>query len=183
MIDLIKRIIAFLLPIVGKAALQTAADVITDVAYPERRPYQRNRRGQFTSYNRLATPYSDFGRLRDYAEKDADATMDLYEDKDEPEQGPGSIHLADDYHDVLLVAFDISGPDVDAVKDFLLNYMPVTGEQRFNGKRIYLDAYWIADDTAGTSDCDSAVFVNKGDQVAARGFLRRGGLAGGTGSV
>lgn len=182
MITMLKSLIAFLLPIIGKAALQTAADTITQVAYPDR-PLMRRRPGaysRYTSYNRLA----------DYAEKDVEETTRLFKDvpsyegkgsgqydADAPEPELTETHEGNPYHDVLMVAFDISGPNMHLVKQFLYNYMPVTGAQVFQGEKIYLDSYWIADDSAGDSDCMSAVFVNKGDQESARGFLRRGGLA------
>lgn len=156
MLNIIKRVLAFLLPILGKAALQTASDVLADVAYPDRRTSRR------TSYSQPPRGYTD--------------TVDLDATVDEP-QLFGESHQGNEYHDVLMMAFDISGPNMHVVKEFLYNYMPVTGEQVFNGERIYLDSYWIADDDAGDSDCMSAVFVHKGDQESARGFLRRGGLA------
>lgn len=157
----IKMLFAFLLPILGKAAVQTAADVLTEVAYPDRRRMTR-------SEAKAAHPSNGENRVR----------PESYSGHNRVGENPflTSTHEGAGYHDVLMMAFDISGPNVEVVKQFLYNYLPVTGAQIFQGEKIYLDACWIADDTAGDSDCDSAVFVPKGDQEAARGVLRERGF-------
>lgn len=161
MLNIIKRLIAFLLPIVGKAALQTAADVISDAAYPERRRMPRR-----TSYNHPPRGYTD---LVDYSKKDVGETARLFEFKDSPE---ASFRDRDRYHDVIMVAFDITGPNQALVYEWLNNQMPATTNI---DEEYYLDAWWIADDDA-PGDCDSAVFVPKGDQEAARAVLRERGF-------
>lgn len=79
------------------------------------------------------------------------------------------------FHDVLMVAFDITGPNAALVHEWLSNQMPIPGVEYQHGERIGLESWWIADDGA-PGDLDSAVFVPKGDQDAARRILREAGL-------
>lgn len=151
MSDLIKRFIAFLLPILGKAALQTTADVITNIAYPDKKV--RTRSGARYNY------YAPRTAVEQDEKHDSLTYEDLYKQKDR-------------YHDVLMVAFDITGPNMHAVHEWLYNNMPSPTNP---DDEIYLDAWWIADDDAPENDCDSAVFVRKGDQASAREYLRDGG--------
>lgn len=159
MLAYIKAFFAFLLPIVRTAAVQAAADELARAAYPERRPSR-------TSYNRYSRPgyrrlddryAARIPRIRDYAEKDAEETT-----------GSG-------FHDVLMVAFDISGPSRTVVEAFINNHMPSVEEEHPTG--VNLDSWWIADDDRlEHGDCDSAVFVKKGCQEEARELLRKQSL-------
>jgi hypothetical protein len=75
------------------------------------------------------------------------------------------------FHDVLLVAFDLSGPNAEDTHRWLMDNMPAPGPGGDNDE-IYLDAWWVADDDRfDGSDTDSAVFVPKGHQEHARAIL------------
>lgn len=167
MLNMIKRFIAFLLPIVRRAAMEAAVDVLTEAAYPAR---QTNR---FRSYNRIPrTSYSQPPRgytdLVDFAKRDVEETSRLFDDSDRSEQ----------YHDVIMVAFDVTGPNAQTVHEWLHSQMPRTEEHYVPQGKINLDSWWVANDERyDRSDCDSAVFVNMGMQKEARGFLKRAGLA------
>lgn len=86
---------------------------------------------------------------------------------------------ATSYHDVLMMAFDITGPNAAIVHEWLFQHMPDVGEQEITLEgetfTVNLDSTWIADDDA-PGDLDSAVFVRKGDQAEARRLLRMHGL-------
>lgn len=157
MIDHIKRFILFLLPIVRTAGVQVAADLINDLAYGGTtgpRPYRR--RPYYTSYNRMATrpPVAARGYIK-------------HEHK-----------VQHEFHDVLMVAFDLKGRSAEDVHQWLMNEMPVTGDHysRHYGD-INLDSWWVANDERfDGSDTDSAVFVKKGQQKAGREALHSYGL-------
>lgn len=144
----IKLFVAFLLPILGKAATRAIVDEAVKFAYPER-PAR-----QFIDYSKGAKATTERPRIMPEA----------------PQAAPG-FEL---YHDVLMVAFDITGPNVAVVKEFLSNMMPPA--KYYVDHDTSIDSWWIADDTAGTSDCDSAIFVSKGNQEKARVLLALHGL-------
>lgn len=77
------------------------------------------------------------------------------------------------FHDVLMVAFDITGPNRALVSEYLAAFMPPVDFEHHTGSNI--DSWWIADDNFD-GDCDSAVFVTKGKQEEARELLRAHGL-------
>lgn len=160
MLNFLKKILLFLLPIVRTAVAEVAAEEITKWGNTKRQ--KRN--------------------YIDYAERDVEMTEDLYdrprtmEDVDLLERDRIRLVKDEGFHDVLMVAFDVSGPNRDVVEDFLITHMPERGRQLFKGRLVNLDDFWIADD-GSNSDCDSAVFVLKGNQDSARGLLARHGLA------
>jgi hypothetical protein len=155
--DIITNFLRMLLPILRSAAVQTTADVVNDLAYgPSRR---MNVGYGMRSYRRPS--YASVRRSYDTPPRG-------YTDTVQTERGQ--------FHDVLMVAFDITGPNMALAKEFILNYLPEAGRQTFKGQQINVDSMWIADDNAGTSDCDSAVFVSKGKQAEARALLRENGL-------
>jgi hypothetical protein len=144
----IKTILAFLLPILGRATLQVAADELHRFAYPDRKRVRVTQKG---------TDYSTF--------------VDRNEQYDRVMNNPSR------YHDVLMVAFDLTGKDPEDVQAWLMDQMPEAGLQGDSGE-IYLDSWWIANDERfDRSDCDSAVFVAKGRQVEARELLHSHGLS------
>lgn len=83
------------------------------------------------------------------------------------------------FHDVLLVAFDVSGQNKRDVHRWLHAQMPKPSLSYDPRETAFLDSWWIAnDDRFDGSDCDSAVFVTKGNQEQARITLRSVGLVG-----
>lgn len=161
----IAMIVAFIAPILGKAFLQSAADELARVAYP---PTERRR---YPAYNRRPSSYSGHNRV-------GENPFTSFTQKGTGRKATVPTHELDAFHDVLMVAFDIRGTDRETVEAFIQNYMPITGRQMFNGKNVNLDSFWIADDDSFDSDCDSAVFVSKGNQAKARELLREHGLVG-----
>lgn len=146
MISYIARFFKFLLPILGRAAMQVAADELTRHAYPERRKRVSPSRA-----------------MREPSEK-AVHTVETN----------GVSHK---YHDVIMVAFDLEGSNIEDVHNWLMDQMPETGTHGDAGE-IYLDSWWVANDERfDRSDCDSAVFVTKGAQVEARELLHAEGLS------
>lgn len=84
--------------------------------------------------------------------------------------------LRSDFHDVLLVAFDLTGPNAHITQRWLMDNLPSPGR---GGEmdEIWLDDWWIANDERFTIDGrDSAVFVAKGNQEDARRILRKHGM-------
>lgn len=160
MFNLIKQFFLSLLPIVRQAALEIASDTVNQMAYPT----GRRRRVGVTRYNR----YEGVGnRIRsDY--KDDSKLYGVNRD------GSGRFGQLSTFHDVLLVAFDISGPTRTDVEEFLYKNLPVSGDAGVG--KVSIDTYWIADDDSRDSDCDSAVFVTKGKQAEARELLIKHGL-------
>ena len=146
MIKYLKQLFMFLAPIFKTAAIQVAADELTKKAYPTRRPGAQ--------------------RPRPYMDQAEPTYRDVQTGKFKPESR---------YHDVVLVAFDITGPNALLVQSVLESLMPETGDHE---EGINIDAWWIADDVVGNSDCDSAVFVPQGRQKEARNLLRDRGLLG-----
>lgn len=171
MYALLSKLFQFLLPIVKTAVIQTAADVINDVAYPKRKPAFGS-----PNYFRQHSGLRPYGSRPTASREQAKAAH--------PSNGDDRVPFLqetlpfDKFHDVLMVAFDITGPNAAIVSEFIENYMPVIGRQTFKGHEVNLDSFWIADDNQGMSDCDSAVFVSKGNQAAARELLREHGLVG-----
>lgn len=147
----------WLFPIVRTAVVQVAADEINRVAYP--RPRVRYYGGDYNRIGVRPGPGS-IPRPRTYGSADH---SDLgFKERTEP-----------GFHDVLMVAFDVTADDRAAAEAFILNYMPETGRQTFGGSQINLDSFWVADDgRLDDSDTDSAVFVPKGSQDRARRVLK-----------
>lgn len=78
------------------------------------------------------------------------------------------------FHDVLLVAFDVSGQNKRDVHQWLHEQMPMPGYDPKTS--VVLDSWWVANDERfDGSDCDSAVFVHRGTQSQARLVLRANG--------
>lgn len=163
MIKYIKTFFGFILPILGKAALQVSADELTRWAYPERKHTRRVR------YTQRGTGYSF---LADPDEKSpAEADMSYHENYERVMHNPSR------YHDVLMVAFDVTGKDPEHVHEWLHDQMP-EGDAFHGGGEIYLDSWWVANDERfDRSDCDSAVFCAKGKQKEARQVLAARGLS------
>lgn len=81
------------------------------------------------------------------------------------------------FHDVIMVAFDLTAPNAKRGHEWLMSQMPAGGTVHGVRDEIYLDAWWVANDQRfDGSDCDSAVFVTKGNQSKARALLREHGL-------
>lgn len=163
MYNYLVRFFKFLLPIIGKTSLQIAADSLAEAAYPGTtrvRGYSRAT-GRYPRYTERRPPASRNQAIRNVgrAVREAD------------EMSLRKIHVEyGGYHDVLMVAFDISGTSKDDVHNWLAGCLPDAGD--YEGSGIALDAWWIADDDA-EGDLDSAVFVSKGNQAMARDVLRQ----------
>ena len=157
-------LLAFMLPIVRKAAIQTLADELTKHAYPEgtRRRYQPN------AYSRLGRSYYD--NIPPQRRRPRVENFDV--------ETTGYTHAGKPFHDVLMVAFDISGPSAREAHRWLMDNMPSAGTGGDNDE-IYLDSWWVANDERfdGDSDTSSAVFVKKGNQEQARVLLALHGLS------
>jgi hypothetical protein len=142
MYNIIKQFFAWLFPIVRIAVIQVAAEELDKLAYPDRRRRRPTYTGR-TGYR----PY--YGPTRDVFEKPAN----------------------EKFHDVLMVAFDLKGPNAQNVHQWLMDQMPETGDHGDFGE-INLDAWWVANDERfDGSDTDSAVFVPKGQQNECRQIL------------
>lgn len=75
------------------------------------------------------------------------------------------------YHDVIMIAFDITGISAYEAHDNLIGLMPDPDDL------TWMDSFWVANDERfDGSDQDSAVFVRKGCQEEARKLLREHGL-------
>lgn len=166
--DLIKKLLAFLLPFLRQATLEIVAESASRLAYPD------NRRRGYTSYNRMAPPTRRQATINvGRAVREANAVTFT-------QKGSGAkmtVNPNERFHDVLMIAFDISGPSQALVEAFLMNYLPGAGTHVYHKNKFNLDAYWVADDNSD-DDCDSAVFVAKGKQEEARALLRQHGLVG-----
>lgn len=180
-------IFAFLVPILRTAIIQVAADELSRVAYPAR-SRRRVYTGPYESYNRVgraqartrehgdlvATLRKERGEGRSYAyiaskHDMAESSVRSLLNPEPSIQGP--------FHDVLMVAFDLSGPDTENVHQWLMDNMPEAGAHG-DKDEIYLDSWWIANDERfDWTGTDSAVFVIKGKQEEARNLLREHGLA------
>jgi hypothetical protein len=153
----LKVAFAFLLPIVGKAVASVAADELNRYVGPRPgRPYTRYAHRPPTS--RIQATRNVGRAVREARELD------------------------EKFHDVLMVAFDLKGPDAGLAHEWLHNQMPRPGDHlgRDNDDEtvdITLDSWWVANDQRfDRSDTDSAVFVTKGKQKEARALLRMHGL-------
>jgi hypothetical protein len=152
MINLIKKFFAFLLPILKQATAEAALDIIDDLVYTNEKRRPRTRRG-YTRYNK--------------------PTVTRHENSNPPFQMDNA-----GYHDVVMVAFDIMGPNAAVAHEWLYSQLPQGDAYYGDNEEIRLDAWWMADDERfDGSDCDSAVFVTKGKQAEARELLRKHGLA------
>lgn len=143
------RFFRFILPIVRSAAVKVAADELYRVAYGKRaRPVHQ------LSVTPVQTKPSYIRQPRT----------------------PVGIPRISEYHDVILVAFDLTGPDPENVQQWLMDNLPKPGPGGDNDE-IDLDCWWIANDERfDGSDTDSAVFVTKGRQASARALLHKHGL-------
>lgn len=159
----IATLIAFLLPIFRRALLDVAVDTVNDIAYkktgrlrPPPRNFNYSRFGGYDKRQHHIQP--SLGRPL-AAETKAETTREL------------------PFHDVLMVAFDISGPNATVTQQWLMDKMPKPNVGGYIKSEVELDSWWIANDERyDRSDCDSAVFVSKGKQAEARELLRENGL-------
>lgn len=179
----IKRFFLFLLPIVRKAAVQVLADTLTKAAYPDeyrslprsRRYYSslthhyhpyapRSIRYRTLSEARFARDNSRKGRrIESYRTRVRQRGTDRIATINPDERGP--------FHDVVLVAFDLQGPDAQTTHEWLHENLPAPGTGGANDE-INLDSWWVANDERfDGSDTDSAVFVPKGKQEQVRARL------------
>lgn len=181
----ITRFFLWLFPIIKQAAIQVLAEEMHRLAYSDRKSrLARNPDGTYSFIQKGtgAKAKVDLDEsIADYARKDVDWTMSMYHrppvqhvstqfgDLKETHEGRG-------FHDVLMVAFDVSGPDARSTHEWLMEQMPKNGVAGLDDE-IYLDDWWIANDERFTDDDrDSAVFVSNGHQRAARKKLRAFGL-------
>lgn len=155
--NLLKALFLFFLPIFKQAAAQAVVTKVSEYAYPPRTRPQYNQYGIRSDFPRRAPAPGTINYAR------MQAGMPL---------APRKV-MDPKYHDVLMLALDITGPNQALVHAFLEGLMPETGEQD-NG--VNVDSWWIADDDYPHCDTDSAVFVSKGNQAAARKLLRENGL-------
>ena len=165
MLKYLKQLFMFLAPIFKTAAIQVAADELNKKAYPTRRP-------GFRTYERPRASYAQ--KPRSYTDKVDPSYEEARTGKFRPDANYETARAAKQYHDVVMVAFDIAGPNALLVQSVLEGLMPATGN---HNEGVGIDAWWIADDVVGNSDCDSAVFVKPGKQREARQLLRDHGLA------
>lgn len=162
-IKYVRMFLAFILPILGKTVLTVAADELARVAYP---PTSRNRYPAYRRYDSVRT-------ARRIPPTPMPGTVNYNRQEQGLAENPG-------FHDTLLVAFDVFGPSAEVVHDWLQLRMPAADRLYSDpeGNRIRLDSWWVANDERfDRSDCDSAVFVEKGKQVEARNYLRMRGLS------
>lgn len=161
MYSIIVRFIKFLLPILKTASIQVAADTINDIAYQgsSRKPPRPYR-------------YMSYARPRTYGSRDH-SSLGF-----KPRAvGDNPKPMNREFHDVLLVAFDIFGRDAEDAHKWLMENLPEAGQTHGDVGEIFLDSWWVANDERfDRSDTDSAVFVSKGNQAAARKLLREAGL-------
>lgn len=156
MLNHITNFFKFLFPILRSAIVQVAADELTRIAYPKR-PFSR--RPPHTSYTR----YSPSRAMREPFERE---TVE-----------PGNNGISHKYHDVVMIAFDVEGSNIEDVHNWLMDQMPEPGTHGDAGE-INFDSWWVAnDDRFDGSDCDSAVFVAPGKQKEARKVLWQAGLS------
>lgn len=154
-----KHFITFLVslrPLFFQAIAISIIDAL-DAKYGRKRPirpaYPTYRRQSYTSYTRPRQNYSEFGAHR------------------QPYSPKG-------FHDVIMVAFDVSGPDAKTAHEWLTTNLPKADYTHHvvNGE-VHLDSWWVANDQRfDRSDQDSAVFVRRGKQAEARKLLRHHGL-------
>jgi hypothetical protein len=173
MYNYIKQFFGFLFPIFRTTVVQIAADTLYEIAYPNDR---RDRRG--TGYRRYTPASGRYGRqfnssIFEQAARRSRSTVEELEETYK-DYGKTEEQKSERFHDVLMVAFDITGPNAAVVSEWLSNHMPAA--RGYETDDINIDAWWIADDIVGDSDCDSAIFVAKGNQVEARRLLRQHGL-------
>ena len=77
---------------------------------------------------------------------------------------------------VVLVAFQVTAPNMKEAQERLLPYLKPTLESYENPPGP-VECWWVADDERyDGSDCDSAVFVTPGYQHAASRLLEREGM-------
>lgn len=137
---------SILFPILRSAIAQVAADELDRLAHSGRRPksrYNRPRRPEVRRSNDTHRPFQHYSPIQSSTEG---------------------------FHDVLMVAFDITGRTAEQVHKWLQAQMP-TPDSYPND--VSLDSWWVANDERfDRSDNDSAVFVHKGYQEQARHLLR-----------
>lgn len=153
-------VMLFFVPALREAAAQTTVEIVDRVLYgdtPRRRGYSTHNKSGYANYNRPRT-MEDIDKL----EKERIARV----------KARRALHENEPFHDVLMIAFDITAASPAIAYQWLLEQMPSVTE----GGDIKLDSYWVADDESVDSDCDSAVFVTKGKQEEARELLRKHGL-------
>lgn len=175
------RLFWYLVPIVRSAAFQVAADMLTDIAYPNGpRPRVRVQVKQKGSGRKATVDLDEMARKREVVNRS-------YTERMVPSQRR-TINLdaraareaeaaRNGYHDVIMVAFDLRGPSAKKVHEWLHEQMPYGDASYGPNEEIHLDSWWVANDLRfDRSDCDSAVFVTPGKQAEARELLRKHGL-------
>lgn len=172
----------FILPILGKSALAAAADELTRMAYPNRPVAPRPR----NYYDPRTQKYNTYGRVRDARSTfnppfNKPLTMADFDDEPLRRQAARREKRLNElgkkpFHDVLMLAMDITGPNSALVYEFIEKLGPETNV--ISDANVTVDTWWIADDDyEGAGDgYDSAVFVHRGNQEAARKLLRENGL-------
>jgi len=151
----IVQFMKFILPILGKAGVRAIVDEAVKFAYADQ-------------------PKKGYTR---FVQKGSGRVADIPTD-----EVPKFDYDKASYHDVVMVAFDVMGPNASIVHEWLHNQMPKTGDALARGDKdetvvVNLDAWWVANDERyDGSDCDSAVFVPMGKQDEARRLLREHGI-------
>ena len=172
MYEFIKRFFAWLLPLIKDAAAVIIAEEVEKFVFAKTdRPTPRTtyrRGGYIPPQNRTRPPESTVNKIR----RDAGMTAPEGYIKGFDVETSGT-----DYHDVIMVAFDITARSQNAAYEWLADNMPTAENYKSFAGDINLDSWWIADDNNTFSDCDSAVFVHKGNQAVARHILRTRGLS------
>lgn len=158
----------------AQAAVEALTDAVVDGDPRTRRPGYRRLSPGYRRYGGYGPrPYS--GPTRDVFEKSTDQSI---RDEQSRVNRIRRQQLEDRrYHDVVLIAFDITGPNQATVYETLESIIPqnVRDGQEIGNSGCTIDSWWIADDDYDGADCDSAVFVKKGRQIPARAVLRNSG--------
>ena len=154
--------------VIKPSARDLISDVITGAVERTLYGQPQRRRPSYSSY------YQRTGRT-DYYRGARPRTQEETEEKPEAKW----THENKGFHDVLMVAFDISGPDAESTHKWLQQKIDEGVPVGPDGEcGTHLDSWWVANDERfhESPDLDSAVFVSVGKQRDARKFLRENGL-------
>lgn len=180
MYQTIKNYLLVLLAIVGKAATRALIDeLVTTASKPTAKPRTRAYDPRENLGRAQAEPMPSFQERYGVSDEDLKKRAKRIEDN----QFPFADVNSDDreFHDVLMVAFDLRGASAEDVHTWLQRRMPradTAYRSAASGLTVTLDSWWVANDERfDGSDCDSAVFVKPGNQAAARRLLRQAGLS------
>jgi hypothetical protein len=178
MYQTIKNYLLVLLAIVGKAATRALIEeLVTTAAKPPKKPRTMADDLRENLDRAQAAPIPEYHSQGPSAE-DLKKRAARIEDNQFPFVNENSDTR--EFHDVLLVAFDLRGSSAEEVQNWLKRRMP-RGDTAYHsvtsGLTVTLDSWWIANDERfDGSDCDSAVFVKPGMQEISREVLRQHGL-------